>query len=79
MEVDTMQFLSPYSIIRAFVDLSQNKAATVQMPKEAVCGIAGAIGREGRKSVSRWRISADEITRLAVAFRLLKGSGFGDY
>lgn len=78
MEVDTMQFLSPYSIIRAFVDLSQNKAAKVQMPKEAVCGIAGAIGREGRKSVSRWRISADEITRLAAAWRALQSIEFGE-
>ena len=79
MEVGTMQFLSPYSIIRAFVEASQNKAALKQLPKEAICGIAGASGREGRNSVERWRISADEITRLAIAFRLLKGSGFGDY
>ena len=79
MEVGTMQFLSPYSIIRAFVEASQNKTAKMQMPKEAICGIAGASGREGRNSVERWRISADEITRLAVAFRLLKGSGFGDH
>ena len=78
MEVGTMQFISPYSIIRAFVEASQNKTARTQMPKEAVCGIAGASGREGRKSVERWRISADEIMRLAAAWRAMESADFGE-
>ena len=78
MEVGTMQFISPYSIIRAFVEASQNKTAKTQMPKEAVCGIAGASGREGRKSVVRGRISADEIMRLAAAWRAMESADFGE-
>ena len=78
MEVGTMQFISPYSIIRAFVEASQNKSAKVQMPKGAVCGIAGASGREGRKSVERWRISAEEIVRLAAAWRAMESADFGE-
>ena len=78
MEVGTMQFLSPYSIIWAFVEASQNKTALKQLPEEAICGIAGASGREGRNSVERWRISADEIMRLAAAWRMMESADFGE-
>lgn len=76
MQLSSMQFLSPYSIIRAFVGASHNADALKRLPDEAVCGIAGARGAEGAKSVERWRISAEEIMRLAAAWRVMKSVEF---